>query len=67
MIQEGVKGNVKAMQDTLDRYEGTAVQRQETITKYAKMDKAEMAALALQKLMDAGIIDVTGKRIKDVK
>jgi hypothetical protein len=63
MIQEGLKGNFQAMKDTMDRYEGTAVQRQETITRYAKMDKKEMAALALQKLMDAGIIDVTGKRL----
>lgn len=67
MIQEGLKGNIKAMQDTLDRHEGTAVQRAETTTRYSKMDRAEMAALALQKLVDAGIIDVNGKRlIKDV-
>lgn len=59
MLQEGLKGNFNAMKDTLDRHEGTAVQRQETITRYAKMDKKEMAALALQKLKDAGIIDVT--------
>lgn len=63
MIQEGLKGNYSAMKDTLDRHEGMPVQRVEQRTVYAKMDKKELAALALQKLLDAGIIDVTGKRL----
>lgn len=67
MIQECLKGNVKAMKDTLDRTEGTAVQRQETITRYGKMDKAEMAALALQKLIDAGLLAPPVRKIKDVE
>lgn len=65
LIQEGLRGNIQAMRDTMDRHEGTAVQRQETINHYRKMDKKEFAAMALQKLSDAGIIDVKGRRIKD--
>lgn len=65
MIQKGLQGNFKAVKDTLDRYEGTAVQRVNTTTVYAQMSKKELAALALQKLLDAKIIDTTGRVIKD--
>lgn len=65
MVQEAAQGNYQAMKDVLDRHEGTAVQRQESITRYAKMDKSELAALTLQKLKDAGIINVQAKRVKD--
>lgn len=51
---------MKAVKDILDRHEGTAVQRVDTTTTYAKMDKRELAALALQKLKDANLIDVSG-------
>lgn len=66
MIKKGLEGNFKAVKDTLDRYEGTAVQRVESKTVYAQMSKKELAALALQKLLDAKIIDTTGRVIKEV-
>lgn len=66
MIQKGLQGNFKAIKDTLDRYEGTAVQRVEQKTVYAQMSKKELAALALQKLLDAKIIDTTGRVIKEL-
>lgn len=56
---------LKAIKDTLDRHEGMAVQRVDTVTRYGKMDKKELAALALQKLLDAKIIDTTGRVIKE--
>lgn len=64
MIQKGICGNFAAIKDVLDRHEGTAVQRLETKTLYGKMSKKELAALALQKLHDSGIIDVTGKVVR---
>jgi hypothetical protein len=66
MIQKGLGGNIKAIKDTLDRHEGTAVQRVEQKTVYAHMSKQELAALALQKLLDAKIIDTTGRVIRDL-
>jgi hypothetical protein len=65
MIQKGIEGNFNAIKDTLDRYEGTAVQRIEQKTLYAKMTKKERAALALQKLKDARLLtfDSSGKPI----
>jgi len=57
---------MKAAQDTLDRLEGKAVQRVEQKTIYAHMSKQELAALALQKLLDAGIIDSSGRVIKAI-
>jgi len=71
MIQAGL-GDVrsaqtmKAMKDLLDRHEGTAVQRVEQKNIYAKMSKKELAALALQKLQDANIINTTGRLVKEV-
>lgn len=67
MIKKGLEGNFKAVKDTLDRYEGTAIQRVEQKTVYAQMSKQELAALALQKLLDAKIIDTTGRVIKQVE
>lgn len=64
MIRKGLQGEYKAIKDTLDRYEGTAIQRVESKTVYAQMSKKELAALALQKLLDAKIIDTTGRVIK---
>lgn len=66
MIQKGLQGNFKAIKDTLDRYEGTAVQRVEQKTVYAQMSKKELAALALQKLLDAKIIDTTGRVVREL-
>jgi len=65
MIRAGLQGNITALKDTLDRHEGQAVQRVENKSVYAKMDKKELAALALQKLCDANIIDTTGRVIKE--
>lgn len=67
MIKKGLEGNFKAVKDTLDRHEGTAVQRIEQKTMYAQMSKQELAALALQKLLDAKIIDTTGRVIKNIE
>ncbi len=55
---------LKAAQDTLDRLEGKAIQRMEQKTVYAHMSKKELAALALQKLLDAKIIDAEGRFVK---
>jgi hypothetical protein len=66
MIQKGLQGNLKAIKDTLDRHEGTAVQRVEQKTVYAHMTKKELAALALQKLLDANIIDTTGRVVREL-
>ncbi len=66
MIKKGLEGNFKAIKDTLDRHEGTAVQRVEQKTTYQQMSKQELAALALQKLLDAKIIDTTGRVIKEL-
>ena len=67
MVQKALSGNLSAIKDTLDRYEGTAVQRVEQKTIYAQMSKKELAALALQKLKDANLIDTTGRVVKEVK
>lgn len=66
MIKKGLAGEYKAIKDTLDRHEGTAIQRTEAKTVYAHMSKKELAALALQKLKDAKIIDTTGRVIKEI-
>lgn len=67
MVKKGLQGNFQAIKDTLDRHEGMAVQRVEQKTLYAQMSKKELAALALQKLLDAKIIDTTGRVIQEVK
>lgn len=69
MIKKGLEGNFKAVKDTLDRHEGTAVQRVEQKTVYARMSRQELMALAAQKILDAKVIEidpVTGKIIKKV-
>lgn len=66
MVKKGLEGNFAALKDTLDRYEGTAVQRIEQKTLYAKMTKREKAALALQKLKDAKLIDDKGRPVIEV-
>lgn len=65
-ISKALRGDFRAIKDTLDRFEGTAVQRVEQKTSYAQMSKKELAALALQKLLDAKIIDASGRVIRDV-
>jgi hypothetical protein len=58
VITKALQGNLRAIQDTLDRLEGKSTKRQEVTHPYAKMSKAELAALAYQKLLDAGIIPI---------
>ena len=65
VVQKALMGDFKAQKDVLDRHEGMAVQRVEQKTVYAKMEKKELAALALQKLKDAGVIPAQFKEIKD--
>lgn len=65
MIRAGLMGNLTAIKDTLDRHEGLAVQRIEQKNIYARMDRRELAALALQKLRDAKIIDTTGRVVDE--
>jgi hypothetical protein len=65
MTMKALQGDFKAQKDLLDRHEGMAVQRVENRTIYAKMDKKELAALALQKLQDAGVIPASFKKVDD--
>jgi hypothetical protein len=65
MVDRAMKGDFRAQKDILDRHEGMAVQRVEQKTTYAKMDQRELAALALQKLRDAGVVDANFKAVKD--
>ena len=65
MVRAGLLGNMTAMKDILDRHEGMAIQRVENKNVYARMDKRELAALALQKLKDANVIDVSGKIVDE--
>ncbi len=67
VVQKALQGDYKAQKDVLDRQEGMAVQRVENKTVYAKMDNRELAALALQKLKDAGIITADFKKVDDEK
>lgn len=67
IIQKALSGDFKAQKDVLDRHEGMAVQRVENKTIYAKMDKNELASLALQKLRDAGVIPAAYKKVVDEK
>lgn len=67
VMQKALSGDFKAQKDVLDRHEGMAVQRVEQKTVYAKMDKRELAALALQKLKDAGVIPAEFSKVKDEK
>lgn len=65
VVQKALQGDFKAQKDVLDRHEGMAVQRVENRTIYAKMDKKELAALALQKLQDAGVIPASFTKVED--
>lgn len=65
MVEKAIKGDFKAMKDTLDRHEGMAVQRVEQKTVYQQMSNRELAALALQKFQDAGMIDAEFKVVTD--
>lgn len=56
VILKALQGNFNACKDTLDRYEGTPIKRVESKSVYKQMDKKELAALAYQKLIDAGLI-----------
>lgn len=67
VMQKALLGDFKAQKDVLDRHEGMAVQRVESKTIYAQMSKQELAALALQKLKDAGVIPAEFKKVKDEK
>lgn len=63
-VQKALNGSEKMMMDLLNRHEGMPVQKIESKTIYAKLEGRELAALALQKLRDAKIIDTTGKVIR---
>lgn len=65
MVEKALKGDYKAMKDTLDRHEGMAVQRVEQKTVYQQMGNQELAALALQKFRDAGMLDAEFKVVVD--
>lgn len=65
VTMKALQGDFKAQKDLLDRHEGMAVQRVEQKTVYAQMDRKELAALALQKLKDAGVIPAQFKTVKD--
>lgn len=65
VTMKALQGDFKAQKDLLDRHEGMAIQRVENKTVYAKMDKKELAALALQKLKDAGVIPAQFSKVKD--
>lgn len=55
---------LNAIKDMLDRHEGTATRKVEVTQKYAQMDKKELAALALQKLKDAGLVSDDGSIVE---
>src|SRR5690606_26491410 len=65
MLEKAIHGDFKALKDTLDRHEGMAVQRVESKTVYQQMSNQELAALALQKFKDAGMIDAEYKVVTD--
>lgn len=66
VIEKAFSGDFRAQKDVLDRHEGMAVQRVEQKTIHQRMSKQELAALALQKLIDAGlIVDVTSEVIPE--
>lgn len=62
----GKISTLTAARDILDREEGKATQRAEVTHKYANMGKAELAALALQKLINAGIVSPNGHIVENV-
>lgn len=64
-VQKALNGSEKMMMDLLNRHEGMPVQKIENKTLYARLEGKELAALALQKLRDANIIDTTGKVVRE--
>ncbi len=56
-ISKALRGDIRAIQDVLNRYEGTAIKRVESKNVYAQMSKQELVALAFQKLKDAGLLE----------
>jgi predicted glycosyl hydrolase (DUF1957 family) len=67
MIQKALKGDFKAMKDTLDRYEGMAVQRVEQKTIHQSMGHDELAALVAQKARDVGLDKILEAKFKKVE
>lgn len=65
MTKRALEGDFKAQKDILDRHEGMAVQRVENKTIYAQLDRRELAALTLQKLKDAGVVDAEFNKAED--
>ena len=66
MIQQALKGDFKAMKDTLDRFEGMAVQRVEQKTVHANMDLEELRALVAQRANDTGLAQIIEAKFKKV-
>jgi hypothetical protein len=66
MIQQALKGDFKAMKDTLDRFEGMAVQRVEQKTVHANMDLDELRALVAQRANDTGLAKIIEAKFKKV-
>ncbi|OFZ79710.1 MAG: hypothetical protein A2603_06165 [Bdellovibrionales bacterium RIFOXYD1_FULL_55_31] len=56
MVQRGLAGNRAAIKDVLDRHEGTSTRKKDVEHQYAKLSKAELAAMLYKKLNDAGLI-----------
>lgn len=70
VVERALRGDFKAMKDILDRHEGLPVQRVQQNTVIASMSKQELAALALQRLKDAGLLDAVEagySRVEDAK
>ncbi len=67
MIQQALKGDFKAMKDTLDRFEGMAVQRVEQKTVHANMDLEELRALVAQRANDTGLAAIIEAKFKKVE
>lgn len=67
MIQKALQGDFKAMKDTLDRFEGMAVQRVEQKTVIGSMDIDELRALVAQKANDVGLTKIIEAKFKQVK
>lgn len=65
MTKRALEGDFKAQKDILDRHEGMAIQRVENKTIYAQLDRKELAALTLQKLKDAGVVDADFRKADD--
>jgi predicted glycosyl hydrolase (DUF1957 family) len=67
MIQQALKGDYKAMKDTLDRFEGSPVQRVNQTTLHANMDIEELRALVAQRANDTGLASIIEAKFKKVE